>query len=115
MTLTLETRPLPLGATTDGVVCVTGTRVPLDTLVRAYLRGATAEQIAEQYDAVPLEGVYAVIAYYLSHRSDVDAYLRERGRRAAAIREQYGSDADRALLRDRLLARRRRERTQAGE
>ena len=42
---------VPLAADADGVVRVAGTRVTLDTLVAAYLEGASAETIAEQYSA----------------------------------------------------------------
>jgi hypothetical protein len=43
-----EARPPPLTRGPDGVVRVTGTRVPLETLVTAFDAGATAEEIAQQ-------------------------------------------------------------------
>lgn len=55
--------------------CVGGTRVTLDTLVAAFDAGATAEEIAQQYPSVALADVYAVIAYYLLHQPEIQAYL----------------------------------------
>jgi Protein of unknown function (DUF433) len=43
-----EARLPPLTTGSDGVVRVTGTRVPLETIVTAFDGGATAEEIAQQ-------------------------------------------------------------------
>jgi uncharacterized protein (DUF433 family) len=85
MMLTIETKPVPLSIEND-VVMVTGTRIPIDTIVHAYLRGDTAEEIAESYDTLKLAQIYAVIAYYLDHQEDVDTYLK---RRVAQQEESY--------------------------
>jgi hypothetical protein len=47
-----ESRPAPLTTEPDGVVRVTGTRVPLETIVTAFDAGVTAEEIARQYASV---------------------------------------------------------------
>lgn len=62
MTTTLQIQPLslPLTLSKDGVARVVGTRVTLDTVVRAFKRGATAEEITQQYPS--LSDVYAVIS-----------------------------------------------------
>jgi uncharacterized protein (DUF433 family) len=101
--------PPPLQMTSDGVVRVGGTRVTLDTVVGAYHRGETAEQIAEHYSALSLPDVYAVISYYLRHRSEVDAYLEERRRRAAEIRQENEVRFPPDGVRERLLARRKHQ------
>ena len=49
MTLVIGPQPLPLTMDTDGVVRVGGTRVTLDTIIYAFLDGATAEEIVQQY------------------------------------------------------------------
>jgi uncharacterized protein (DUF433 family) len=54
---------------------VTDTRVTLLTLIKAFLEGATPEEIHQEYPSVGLADVYAVIAYYLGHRDEVNAYL----------------------------------------
>jgi hypothetical protein len=40
---------IPLHVDANGVIRVSGTHVPLDTLVSAFSEGATAEEITQQY------------------------------------------------------------------
>lgn len=59
----------------DGeAIQIKGYRIGLETLVREYHNGATAEDMARDY-GLPLESIYAALAYYLRHQSDVDAYV----------------------------------------
>ena len=60
----------------DGHYWVAGTRVSLDSIVYAFLEGKSAESIALSYPVLTLEAVYGAIAFYLSDRDTVDAYLR---------------------------------------
>ena len=106
MSLTIDAEPLPLQADADGVVRVGGTRVTLDTIVTAFQQGAAAEEIAEQYPSVALSDVYAAIAFYLRHRSDVDVYIEEGNRRSETLRREHEATYDRQEIRNRLLARR---------
>ena len=64
---------------------VGGTRVTLDTVVDAFKRGATAEEIAQQYPTVELSDVYSVLGYYLDQREEIEAYLGERSAKSEAI------------------------------
>ena len=66
MTLAIKTAPVPLSADATGTVRVGGTRVTLDTVVGAFSRGATAEQIVQQYPTLDLADVYAVISRHLA-------------------------------------------------
>jgi uncharacterized protein (DUF433 family) len=89
--LVLEESPVeavPLKTDPHGAVRVGGTRVTLDTIVAAYRRGARAEDIAQQFDVLRVDDVYAVLAYYLRHQPEVDAYLAEREVAAAHLRAQ---------------------------
>ena len=65
------------------------TRVGIETVLYEYIhRGQTPEQIAERFDALTLEQVYATILYYLRNRESVSAYLTawlEYGERARAM------------------------------
>ena len=62
----------------DGGYWVAGTRVSLDSVVLAFLQGLAPETItAECYPTLTLEQVYGAITYYLAHRSEIDAYLRQ--------------------------------------
>jgi uncharacterized protein (DUF433 family) len=68
---------------------ISGTRVGIETVLYEYIhRGQTPEQIAERFDALTLEQVYATILYYLRNRESVSAYLTawlEYGERARAV------------------------------
>jgi uncharacterized protein (DUF433 family) len=61
----------------DGIYRVAHSRVSLDTVVREFLRGQTAESIAQSLPAVTLEHIYGALAYYLANRAAVDAYLQQ--------------------------------------
>ena len=106
MSLPLAVEPLPLTPDADGAVRVGGTRVTLDTLVEAFHEGLTAEEMAQQYPSVALADIYAVIGYYLRRRTEVEAYLEERRRKAREVREWNEARTDPQGIRERLLARR---------
>ena len=105
MALTVEPQPIPLMTTPEGVVRITGTRVPLETVVRAFYAGATPEEIAQDFPTMTLAQVYAVLAYYLAHRADVDAYVAERTAVSAAARAAHEARFNPIGVRARLLAR----------
>jgi len=97
--------PIPLSTDADGVIRVAGTRVTLDTLVDTFMTGASPEEIAQDFPVLQLDDIYAVVTYYLRHRAEVDAYLRERRARADAIRREIEAHSPQTGLRARLLAR----------
>jgi len=96
----------PLAVDKHGAVRVGGTRVTLDSVVAAFQSGATAEEISQQFPTLALADVYEVIAYYLRHQVDVDAYLSERQTAATSLRREIESRFDPRGLRARLVARR---------
>ncbi len=106
MSLMLVADPIPLRTDADGIVRVGKTRVTLDTVVGSFKDGATAEEIVHRYPSVRLAEVYSVIAYYLEHQTEVDAYLSEGERQAAEVRKENEARFDPNGVRDRLLARR---------
>ncbi len=106
MTLTIVAEPAPLEVSADGVIRVGKTRVTLDTLITAFLEGATAEEIVEQYPSLQLSDVYLSLGYYLRHKTEVDAYLLERQHRAVEVRQEVEKRFNPLGVRDRLLARR---------
>jgi uncharacterized protein (DUF433 family) len=99
------TEAIPLKVDTNGVVRVGRTRVTLDTVIAAFSDGATAEEIVQQYPSLNLADVYSVIAYYLRHPSEVEAYLHQRKTQADTVRKQNESRFDPRGVRNRLLAR----------
>ena len=97
----------PLRVDEDEVIRVGRTRVTLDTLVAAFERGDTPEEIARNYDALSLGEVYQAIGYYLGHQAEVNAYLERRQSSRAASQLEAESQHNPSGIRQRLLARRR--------
>ncbi len=71
----------------DDAYWITGTRVSLDSVVYAFLRGAAPESIVRSYPLLTLEQVYGAITYYLAHEQEINAYLRREEAAFAAFRE----------------------------
>jgi len=69
--------------------------------------GKRTAEVVSQYPSLRLADVYQVIGYFLDHQAEVDTYLNERQRQAAAVRRESETRFDPAGVRDRLLARRR--------
>jgi uncharacterized protein (DUF433 family) len=106
MTLTLERPVVPITINQQGVALVTGTRVPIDTVITAFRQGDTPEEIAQHFPTVTVADAYAVIAYYLQHQAEIEAYLAERQQRRDALRTTTEREhLDPHGLRARLLAR----------
>jgi uncharacterized protein (DUF433 family) len=105
MALDLQATPVPLRVWDDGTIRVGDTRVLLEIVVRAYLDGWSAEEIVAQYDSLELPDVYAVLAYYLRHRSEVDEYVRQAEQETEQSWAQMGARHSQAGLREQLLAR----------
>jgi uncharacterized protein (DUF433 family) len=101
----------PLRTDPEGVVRVAGTRVTLDTIVAAFVAGATAEEIVQQFPTLSLVDVYQVIAYYLRRPSEVGEYLQRRQAQSATIGASNEQRFDPEGVRARLLARRGSERS----
>ena len=105
MTLTVTAEQTPLNTDEHSVVRVAGTRVLLETVVDAFNQGASAEEITLSYPSLKLADVYAVITYYLRHKTDADTYIQSQERQAADARKRHGVDEASKRLRERLLAR----------
>jgi uncharacterized protein (DUF433 family) len=102
MTLAIVAESAPLQANDDGVILVGPTRVTLDTVVAVFNQGATAEEIVYRYPSLNLADVYATIAFYLKHQSEVEVYLQQRRQQAQEIRAVNQARFDPQGLRDRL-------------
>lgn len=109
MTLVITAEPIPLAVDRDGTIRVGGTRVTLDTVIAAFKKGATAEEIVYQYPTLHLADVYTVIGYYLRETPEVETYLEQQAAEANEIRRQMEALYDPSGIRDRLLARRGRD------
>jgi uncharacterized protein (DUF433 family) len=72
----------------EGGYWIAGTRVSLDSIVYAFLRGAAPESIAQSFPVLKLEEVYGAVTYYLGHQEDVNSYLRQNDREFDTLRAQ---------------------------
>jgi uncharacterized protein (DUF433 family) len=106
MVLTIQTDPVPLRLDDHGVVRVGDSQVLLDVVIREFNNGADPEAIAHGFPTLNLADVYAVIAYYLRHRKDIDDYLHTRRQEAEELRQEIeAKQENRVDLRAKLLAR----------
>ncbi len=107
MIMPIQAVPVPLFDDGHGGLRVTGTRVLLERIVHAFEDGATPEAIVQSYDTLNLADVYAVLTWYLRHKTEVEDYLQKRAEEAQAIRSIIeANQPDRTELRARLMARR---------
>lgn len=90
-----------------GVYRIGDTRVTLDVIVRAFDRGATAEEIAQDWPSLQLSDVYQVIGYYLKHGAELAPYLLTRSHGERDLLAANVSAWSPLGLRERLLARRK--------
>jgi len=104
--LPLHAESPPLRVDEGGAVRIGKSRVSLDLVVEQYENGMRPEDMVRAYDTLVLADVYAVIAYYLRHREEVQAYLKRRHEEAESMRAKIEAERPR-VSRQELLARRR--------
>ena len=106
MVLEIHIDATPLRTNDGGTVYIGQSRVTLTTVIAAFHRGDSPEQIVDSFDVLSLADVYAVIAYYLKHRDEVDAYIKEQDNAATQLRQDLEiRQPDMFSLRQRLLQR----------
>lgn len=97
---------IPLAKDAIGVYRIAGSRVTLDLVVRAFNRGATAEEIVQDFPTLQLSDVYQVIGYYLKHSSEFATYFEQRAYEEQALLATHEEKWLPRGLRERLLTRR---------
>ena len=60
----------------NGGYYVAGTRISLDSVVYAYLKGKTTRSIQDSFPLLTEEQILRTIDYYLANRAAVDQYLK---------------------------------------
>ncbi|MCA9939320.1 MAG: DUF433 domain-containing protein [Anaerolineales bacterium] len=106
MAIQLQTEIPPLYQDVSGALRVGDSRVLLEIVINAFEDGATPEAIVQRYPTVTLADAYAVIAYYLRHREDIEVYLAEREGLAKSVQRRIENQQGSATeMRNRLLAR----------
>lgn len=98
---------VPLSTDEAGVLRIAGTRVSLDSVIYAFVEGATPEEIVQDFPTLDLAAVYAVVGYYLQNRAEVEQYLEQREARREELKKVAESRFSPQGLRARLLARKR--------
>ncbi len=107
MPFPLQAESPPLREDADGALRVGESRVLLELVIRAFQDGATPETIVQRYPSAALADVYAIVAYYLRHRGEIEAYLARREQKAEDVRQRIESkQGDLSQIRARLAARR---------
>lgn len=100
---------VPFTVTECGSIRIADSRVSLETVVYEYQLGATPEQIVDFYPSLSLSDVHLVIAYYLTHREEIEAYIIEQERECVKFFHKLESDPKqqqwRQELRRRVLSR----------
>jgi uncharacterized protein (DUF433 family) len=105
MPISIQADMPPFSYSSDGVIRVGGTGIPLERVIRAFLAGMTPEQIVHDFDVLKVEDAYATINYYLHHREEVEAYLQSTSKETLRTREEMERQFDPTGVRARLLAR----------
>jgi len=106
--LTIEkTQTVPLEHWDDGTIRVGGTRLLLDMVVNAHTRGACPEEIFESFPSkdYSVADIYAVVAYYLQHKNQLDTYLKREDKIAEELRERYEASPNYQEMIDKLRRR----------
>ncbi len=76
----------------SGGYFIAGTRVSLDSVVYAFLRGESADGIAESFPALTLEQILGSLAFYLANRARVDHYLCQGKEEFELLRQRARQD-----------------------
>jgi uncharacterized protein (DUF433 family) len=105
MPIVIEPQTVPLQVTSEGAIRVVGTRIGLDVIVSHFNNGESPETIAAKFPTLSLSDAYAVIAFYLRNRREVDTVLAEQDATADALQSKIESQPHYRELRERLLNR----------
>jgi len=105
MSIVIHPYSAPLRVDETGTIRVGKTRITLDVFLADHRRGWTPEEIVKQLDTLTLPDVYGALAYYYSHKAELDEYLRIRREEADRMqREIEATQPTFAEVKARLLA-----------
>ena len=107
MSYSIQVDAPPIREDESGALRVGDSRVLLELVIQEFQDGAIPEAIVQQFPTLDLSDVYAVIAYYLRHRDELEDYIDQRERLAEEVRQRVeASQSDLGVIRQRLLAKR---------
>jgi len=84
-----------------GSIRLNGHRIALEHVVYFYNQGWSAEMILGQFPSLPLALIHKVIAFYLEHQDEVDAYVTACQSEVERQRSEAPASPDLAELRRR--------------
>ena len=94
----------------EKTIRIKGRRVGIELILEDYKAGKSPEAIAEEFDTIRLEDVYATITYYLRNREQLDAWLERFDAMVAADIAWQEANPSPAAERMRRLSRETRQR-----
>ncbi len=71
---------------------IAGSRVSLDSVVCAFLRGESPEGIVDSWASLTLEQVFGALSFYLANREVVEQYLAEGAAEFRDLRDRLKRD-----------------------
>ena len=103
---TVEPGAVPRREDPAGALRVGDTHGLLEVVVHAFQCGTTPETIVQSYDTLSLPDVYAVLAYCLTHREEIDEYMRRcKAEVVDVLRRVQATHTDQSVMCERLMQR----------
>lgn len=96
---------MPMRVDEHGVIRIGGTRVTFESIIHSYLQSEPPESIHESFSTVSLTDIYLVIGYYLAHREQMDAYLKQRDEVFEQTRREWEAKYPPKVTKEELLRR----------
>lgn len=72
----------------NGAYRITDSRVSLDSVIYAFLKGEAPEAIAQNFPVLRLAEVYGAIVWYLEHQDEFDKYLSQADERHEQLKRE---------------------------
>ncbi len=92
---------------------IAGHRIPIQSLLWAHIEhGMDGKQLLQRFNTLSLEKIYGVLAYYYSHKDEIDKYLIETEKEIRRQEQEFRRNYDgptRAELEKRMRAKREKE------
>lgn len=92
MATTLDGMLVKTPETCGGRVRIDGTRITVHRIVVLYKQGMSPEEIGRCYPQLSLAQIYAALAYYHSHRDEIESQLAEDDRQYDDLKRQTDSE-----------------------
>ena len=99
----LPTQPLDVAQYFDvqavDDVRIKGRRIGIEHIIYAYNEGYSPEEIANRFAGLDLKVIYTLIAWYLHHRAEVDAFIAQLDAQSSLAQHEWEKQRSPASLR----------------